>query len=174
MLMNIANILISFVVSLIASSLAVVLALIIDRKRLPKLVITTSEETNVDRIYPESNVDAVGRWETFRVAVKNKPFTKPFHWIPRQTAENCRAQIEFSKLDDSFLFSMKGRWASTPELSYISKDAILSKLFHPDPVTIPVNEQEYLDIIIKNENYKEAYGWNNEAYFHKWRTPHYK
>ncbi|MFZ2146670.1 MAG: hypothetical protein WAV28_05560 [Sedimentisphaerales bacterium] len=107
--MNIANILISFVVSLIASSLAVVLALIIDRKRLPKLVITTSEETNVDRIYPESNVDAVRRWKTFRVAVKNKPFTKPFHWIPRQTAENCRAQIEFSKLDGSFLFSMKGR-----------------------------------------------------------------
>ncbi|MFZ2146671.1 MAG: hypothetical protein WAV28_05565 [Sedimentisphaerales bacterium] len=50
----------------------------------------------------------------------------------------------------------------------------MSKLFHPDPVTIPVNEQEYLDIIIKNENDKEAYGWNNEAYFHKWRTPHYK
>ncbi len=52
-------------------------------------------------------------------------------------------------------------------------DAIL-KLLYPDPVTIPVGEKEYLDVITKYENDKEAYGWNNEAYFHGWRTPKYK
>ena len=52
-------------------------------------------------------------------------------------------------------------------------DAIL-KLFHPDPVTIPINEKEYLDVITKCGTDTEAYGWNNEAYLHNWRSPHYK
>lgn len=175
-LMNMVNILISFAVSLIASLLAVILALWIDKKRLPKLAITTSEETNVDRTYEDEPQGRAGeRWKTFRVGVKNKPFSKPLNWIiTRQTAENCRAQIEFFELNGSHLFSMKGRWASTPELPYIPQDAVLLKLLHPDPVTIPVNEQELLDIITKNENDKEAYGWNNEAYLHNWRTTHYK
>ena len=175
MLLNIANILISFVVSLIASLLAVILALRIDKEKLPKLVITTSEEANVDIRYVDEPKDHAGeRWKTFRVAVKNKPFSKPFQSVLRQTAENCRAQIEFFKLEGSLLFSMKGRWPSTPQLSYIPNDVRLLKLFHPDPVTIPVNEKEFLDIITKNENDKEAYGWNNESYFCNWRTPHHR
>jgi hypothetical protein len=68
---------------------------------------------------------------------------------------------------------MLGRWSSSPELPFIPAQAVL-KLFHPDPVTIPVNEKETLDVIAKYENEKEAYGWNNEAYFNNWRTPNYK
>jgi hypothetical protein len=68
---------------------------------------------------------------------------------------------------------MDGRWASTPELPHISSDVIL-KLLRPDPVTISVGESEYLDVITKYEKDKEAYGWNNAAYFNNWRTPNYK
>ena len=68
---------------------------------------------------------------------------------------------------------MVGRWASTPELPYIPNNVIL-KLLRPDPVTIPVNEKEFLDVITKHEDDEEAYGWNNEAYLHNWRTPNYK
>jgi hypothetical protein len=164
----------SLIISFLGSLLALICALWIERKKLPKLEIIASEYANTDATYTSPNIHAGERWKFFRVAVKNEPFIKPFRWIQRQTAENCHAKIEFYKIGENVLmFSMRGRWASTPELPSIPSDAIL-KLLHPDPVTIPINEQEFLDVIAKHKNDKEAYGWNNEAYFNSWRTPHYK
>lgn len=161
-------------ISFIGVITALLSALWIEKQRMPKLEIIASEKANADNTYQSSHVHAGERWKFFRVLVRNKPFISPLYWIPRQTAENCRAKIEFSKIGSKHQnFSIVGRWASTPELSYIPNDAIL-KLLHPDPVTIPVNEKEFLDIITKHESDKEAYGWNNEAYLHNWRTPDYK
>jgi len=113
---------------------------------MPKLKIIASEEANADNTYQQPNAHAGERWKFFRVLVKNKPFIQPFRWIPRQTAENCRAKIEFSKIGtENFGFSMSGRWVSTPEIPHIPNDAIL-KLLYPDPVTIPVDEKEFLDV----------------------------
>jgi hypothetical protein len=169
-----ATILIELLIAFVGSIPALFFALWVDRQRMPKLEIIASEEANADNTYQQPNRHAGERWKFFRVTVKNKPFTRPFSWIPRQTAENCRGKIEFSKIGtEKAEFSMLGRWASSPELPFIS-DAVL-KLLHPDPVTIPVNvEGEFLDVIAKCERDKEAYGWNNEAYFHDWRTPNYK
>lgn len=168
------NLGVQLLISFLGSIPALFFALWVEKQRLPKLEIIASEEANADNTYQLPNAHAGERWKFFRVLVRNKPFIKPFHWIPRQTAENCRAKIEFSKMDsESLIFSMKGRWSSTPEIPHVPSGAIL-KLLYPDPVTIPVNEKEYLDIINKYENDKEAYGWNNEAYFNDWRTPHYK
>ena len=161
------NILVELLIAFIGSIPALLFALWIDKQRMPKLEIVASEEANTDSKY------AGVRWKFFRVIVKNKPLPKPFSWIPRQTAENCRGKIEFLKIGtEKSGFSMLGRWASSPELPFIPDARV--KLFHPDPVTIPVNEKETLDVITKCENDKEAYGWNNEAYFNNWRTPEYK
>ncbi len=168
------NILIELLIAFVGSIPALLFALWIDKQRMPKLEIIASEEANADVTYTQPNLHAGERWKFFRVTVKNKPFTRPFSWIPRQTAENCNAKIEFSEIGTNQSgFSMLGRWASSPELPFIPAQAVL-KLFHPDPVTIPVNEKETLDVIAKYENDKEAYGWNNEAYFNNWRTPKYK
>lgn len=158
----------SFIISFISSIFAVGIALYIERKRMPLLRITASDQANVDNTYKDR-----GRWKFFRVLVINKPFPKILNWIPRQTAENCRAKVEFYDLNKNQLFGFNGRWASTPELPQLEHDHLL-KLLYPDPVTIPVGDSEYLDIIVKYENDSEAYGWNNEAYIHDWRTPHYK
>lgn len=161
-------------IAFIGSIPAVFFALWVEKQRMPKLKIIASEEANADSTYQAPNPHAGERWKFFRVLVKNKPFSFPFKWIPRQTAENCRAKIEFSKIGtENSSFSMNGRWASTPEIPYVQNDAIL-KLLYPDPVIIPVGENEYLDVVTKYEKDKEAYGWNNEAYFHDWRTPSYK
>lgn len=163
----------SLIISFIGSLFALLVALWIDRKRLPKLEIIASEVANADNTFMPPNIHAGERWKFFRVLVRNKPIIKPFHWITRQTAENCRAKIEFYKIGGNLLiFTMMGRWASTPELPNIPNAYL--KLLHPDPVTIPAKEQEILDVITKYENDKEAYGWNNEAYFNNWKTPHYK
>lgn len=168
------NFWLQLLVAFIGAIPALLFALWVEKKRMPKLKITASEDANADNTYQQPNPHAGERWKFFRVKVENKAFNFPFKWIPRQTAENCRAKIEFSKIGtEQQNFSMLGRWASTPELPHLTND-ILLKLLYPDPVTIPVNESEYLDIITKNEGDKEAYGWNNEAYVHNWRIPHYK
>ncbi len=158
----------SFIISFIASVIAIVVTLLIERKRMPCLSVVASEEANVDNTYPGR-----GRWKFFRVSVFNKPFPAFVRWVPRQTAENCRAKVEFYSLDKKVLFGFNGRWASTPELPQLDHD-ILLKLLYPDPVTIPVGDSELLDIIVKHSENDEAFGWNNEAYVHNWRTPHYK
>lgn len=169
-----ANLLIELLIGFAGSIPALFLALWVDKQRMPKLEIIASEDANNDNRYQQPNPRAGERWKFFRVKVKNKPFSSPFSWITRQTAENCRGKIEFSKIGTAQSgFSMLGRWASSPELPLVS-DAVL-KLLQPDTVTIPVNEEgENLDIITKCESDKEAYGWNNEAYFNNWRTQKYK
>jgi len=168
------NFFIQLIISFIGSIPALFFALWVEKRRMPKLKMIASEEVNTDNTYQSPHLHAGERWKFFRVLVRNKAFAFPFRWIPRQTAENCRAKIEFSEIgSEQRNFSMIGRWTSTPELPHIPNDAIL-KLFHPDPVTIPINGKEYLDIITKYENDKEAYGWNNNAYLHNWRTPNYK
>ena len=171
----ISNILIELLIAFVGSIPALLFAIWVDKQRMPKLEITASEEANTDATYQQPNSHAGERWKFFRVKVKNKPFPRPFAWIPRQTAENCRAKIEFSKIGtEQSGFSMLGRWASSPELPFIPASEAFLRLLYPDPVTIPINEAENLDVITKNENDKEAYGWNNEAYFNNWKTPKFK
>jgi len=166
---------IDFTVAFVASVPALFVALFFDRLRMPKLKIITDENANADNTYsPGSGAHAGERWKFFRVRVINLPFPWLLRWIPRYAAENCRAQISFTKVgDEKKSFSMLGRWSSTPELVYISNDPAL-KVLYPDPVTIPVNESELIDIVAKFENEKDAWGWNNASYFNNWRTPAYK
>jgi len=163
------------IASFLISLLAVFIALLIDRKRLPNLEITASEQANADNTYNPLYPRAGERWKFFRVAVRNKPMPCPLQWIPRQTAESCSAKIEFFKSDGvELLFTLNGRWAGTPELPHIPKDYWILKSLYPDPVPIPVKTQEFLDVVTKHEKDKEAYAWNNEAYLHNWRPPRYK
>jgi hypothetical protein len=168
------QILVDFLVAFLASIPALFVALFFDRLRLPKLKVVTGEDANADNTYSAPSAHANERWKFFRVRVINQPFPLLFRWIPRYAAENCRAKVQFAKIgDEQKSFSMLSRWSSTPELPHITNDAIV-KILHPDPVTIPVNESELMDIATKYENEKEAYGWNNESYFNNWRTPTYK
>jgi hypothetical protein len=161
-------------ISLLGGFFAVLLALWIERVRLPNIEIHATDEAHSDMTYDPPHPFA-GRWKFFRVDVGNQPLPTPFGWIPRQAAENCRAKIEFFRPAESrSIFEMRGRWASTPELAYVADADRIVKVLHPDPVTIPANKREFLDVIVKNESDKDAYGWNNEAYLHGWRTPHYK
>lgn len=162
------NIIWSFTISFTGSVLAILVSLFIDRRRMPNLKIVATEEANADNIYPGR-----GKWKFFRVQVINKSFPKIFGWIPRQTAENCRPKLEFFDERKNPLFGFTGRWSSTPELPQIQHD-LMVKLLYPDPVTIPVNEGEFLDVIVKPDKEVEAYGWNNEAYLFDWKPPQYK
>lgn len=171
----VSNIVIELAISFIGSIPALIFALWIDKQRMPKLKIIASEDTNSDVTCAHPNAHAGERWKFFRVAVKNEPFRWPFQWIPRQTAENCRSKIEFTKIEsENKEFSMSGRWSSSPELPYMSGNDAVLKALYPDPVSIPINEEEILDIAVQCQSDNNAYAWNNEAYFSNWRPQNHK
>ncbi|KKT87533.1 MAG: hypothetical protein UW95_C0031G0003 [Parcubacteria group bacterium GW2011_GWC1_45_14] len=160
--------------SLLFAFLGVIIALIIDREKYPKIVITAGEEANSDNTYAVG-LHAGERWKFFRVSVKNKKMPTWINWLlVRQTAENCHANIYIKGINNDIDISYKGRWASTPELAHLDGNSAFLKLLYPDPVTIVEGEQEYLDILTKFEKDKEAYGWNNESYVTNWKNPKYK
>src|SRR5690242_11697715 len=159
----------NIVIGLGTTVLGVFLALLIDRSRMPRIAIILTEKANDDITYKQGPVKDQ-RWKYFRVSVRNKKMPNLLKWLVRQTAENCRASITITGINNTTNFTYKGRWASTPELPYYRDSAII-KIFDPDPVTILAGESEILDVITKHEKDQEAYGWNNESYFNEWRTP---
>jgi len=163
------NILISFLSTLAA----LLLTLWIEKKRLPMLEITVSEEDNVCCVYDYQSLN--GKWKFFRVKVTNKKFPSIFSWIPRYTAQDCSAEITFTRADNNDTsFTMKGRWVSSIELAYLSNEQKFIKSLFPDPISILPGDSELLDIFTHSERDTDAYGWNNDSYNNSWRTPQYR
>lgn len=147
------------------------IAFMAEKYREPKLTITAEEEANSDNTYPAGHGRAGQRWKFFRVKVKNEPQIKILSkLITRATAQQVNAKIRIVNLSQTF----KGRWASTLELVNASPLDIARIINFPDPITLIAGENEFLDVFTKYEHDTEAYGWNNEAYLHNWKTPHYR
>lgn len=164
-----------FVTSFLASILAVGVALYVDRLRLPGLRMFVTEEINEDSAYPSGHAKAGQRWKFSRVAVENSPLAWPLAWIRRQTAVGCKARVDIRLRDSGRqVYSMAGRWVSTPELPHLPSDVRLVTVLHPEPITIPQGQVELLDVIVQAGDDGVAYGWNNEAYGHEWRPEHYR
>lgn len=160
------------ILSFITTLAAVIIALLIDRARLPKLEIRITENANSDITYAHGNL--IGqRWKFFRVFIRNKKMPPLLGLLVRQTAENCRASVTITGINNTTSFTFKGRWANTPELPFYGQNAFI-KVIDPDPITIMAGEEESLDVISKYEHDLMAYGWNNESYFNSWRTPGYQ
>lgn len=150
--------------------LGAIIALLFQNNTLAKLEITASEEANDEKVYPLGFV-VPGKWKFFRVKVENKPVNKKLRWLfKRQPAQQVNASITITQLDKT----MRGRWAGTLELPEENPLNRIRLANFPDPVTINPGYSEILDVFAKFESDEEAYGWNNKAYFNKWRTPDYK
>lgn len=163
--------LVAFLISLFASLVAIIVTLIIESQKSPKMEIKISSTAHDDK-----HIQSKGRWKFFRVEVVNKPFC--FNWMSkflhRETAEGCRAKIEFYKKgDETLLFSFIGRWASTPEISNPNEYESFYKIQNPDPVIISVGNSEKLDIFVKPDGDTCAYGWSNASYL-GWKNTNHK
>jgi len=159
---------ISFLGSLLASIIAIALTLLIEKSRLPNLVnFPTFTQVSVNN----------KRYKSLRMSVSNRniPWYLKLFKIPRQTAENCKATLRFYDSNEKHLFSMLGRWVSTPQIPHIPQDMIKERVFYyPEPVNILEGQKEELDVAIQREDDLVAYGCNNEAYLHNWETPSYR
>lgn len=153
-----------------AGFIGAVIALLLEKLKRPKLEIIISEKANQDYTYPKTNV-VPGRWKFYRVYVRNKQMPRYLSWLlKRETAEQVHAKITIREINKT----MKGRWAGTMELPTASPLDIRRLVNFPEPETIFPGEKELLDVFAKHENDSVAYGWNNESYLNKWRTPKYK
>jgi hypothetical protein len=157
----------AFGISLVASIIAVCITLVIERYRLPKLIISVSETNK-----PCNDTRTNTNWLFCKVKVENKISFIP-KLITRQTAENCHATIEFYK-EDNLLFALKGRWSSTPQLPDLPNDMWKVISNFPQTVSIIAGMSESLDILAQQEFENCAYGFNDSSYLHGWKNEVYE
>jgi hypothetical protein len=126
-----------------------------------------------------------------RVRLRNKPLHPYFRWMLRSAALQCRGEITFHNVEGQNIFGTKAmpvRWVSSPAPVTVSGQIV--DLHEPAEVisrivgftgvqsTIDVypgdKDAQMLDVAVRFAGEQECYGWNNEAYFHNWRTPDWR
>lgn len=147
--------------------LAVILTQFLTKLRTPKLKIILEPRQEVKCTW-EGVTEVCHAW---RFLIKNK---KSIDWLPlRETATNCHAKIEVFR-NEKEVFKMNSRWANSAQISHLAQQDKFLKIQFPDPISIRSGKDEPLDGIVQFPRENNAFGWNNEAYFYKWRTPAYK
>jgi len=115
-------------------------------------------------------------YHTWRFKVQQAKLPWYLAWLikNRESALQCKADLTFYTSKGQALFTMQGRWANTPEISLISPFNQQEKILYPETISIGYHSYEPLDCIVKFDDEKIAFGWNNEAYTANGRTPRYK
>jgi hypothetical protein len=131
-----------------------------------------------------------GSWKTFndvgvvsespyhmwRIKIQHIKIPWYLGWLvkSRESALQCNADLTFYTSQDQALFTMQGRWASSPEISLISPLSQQERIIYPDAISIRYHASEPLDCIVKFDDETVAYGWNNESYATNGRNPKHK
>ena len=121
-----------------------------------------------------------------RLIIRNEPLPALLHWMLRGAALQCRGEITFHHLDGQDIFGrrMPVRWANTQQpvanqitdlqghVQFLVHDQIRSAA--ESRMDVYPGEEEIIDVAAKFDNEPDCYGWNNDAYFFKWRNPSWK
>jgi hypothetical protein len=170
---------------IIGGIITILTAIFVEWLRTPKLALTI-EDPPLD---VPNNVQPEKRH--LRVKLRNKPLPPYFQWMLRSAALQCRGEITFHNLDGQNIFGTKAmivRWANNPAPVGVSGQIIdlqepanvLSRIvgFAGIQSTMDVypgdQDAETLDVAVRFAGEQECYGWNNESYFHGWRTPDWR
>lgn len=120
-----------------------------------------------------------------RVLVRNKPLPRLLRFMKRDAARTCRATLRFLHLDgtDYIVNGMTGRWVASvepvaPQIVFgsgqVGSLVDIARLNVASEIDIPAGETELLDVAARCDAEADAFGWNNEAYQHAWRSPHWR
>jgi len=128
------------------------------------------------KLFNAGGVVSESPYHTWRIKIQHIRIPRYLVWLikNRESALQCKADLTFYTSQDQALFTMQGRWANTPEISLISPQSQQEKIIYPDTISIGYHSSEALDCIVKFDDEKVAYGWNNEAYATNGRNPKYK
>jgi|SRR5208283_2861495 len=147
--------------------LAVILTQRFIEMRKPKLEICPEgAQPNTWNIFSDGKLSASLPYRMWRIQVEHTKIHGLLAWLirSRETALRCKGDLTFFSFDGVELFKMQGRWASTPEISYLSPIFQSQTIMYPEAVDILYNDNQMLDCIVQFDNDQEAYGWNNESY----------
>jgi hypothetical protein len=156
-------------------------AIFIEWLRKPRLVLSIEPK-------PLDVINNGVQFRHLRLVLKNKPLVFGFRWMQRSAALQCNGTITFHNQDGQDVFgkAMAVRWASTPPPINASgqivdlqqpaqlKYRIVSVTGMESIVDVYPGEEEILDVAVRINGEAECYGWNNESYFHGYRTPDWK
>ncbi len=160
---------------LFSGFLGAVIAQYITKFRLPRLDIQLE---NANGIIAYWNVDGMLKYtfKSWRFIVKNRTLNGFLsRFVYRETATNCTGYITFKKITGEEIFTVKGRWVNTPQLSQISSVSRIERIAVPYTVNIRSGKEELLDGVVQFIGDDCAYSWSNESYaFDDLRPPHYK
>jgi hypothetical protein len=169
---------------LIGGIITILTAIFVEWLRTPKLALSIED--------PPHDVPTNAPLKRhLRVKLRNKPLHPYFRWMLRSAALQCRGEITFHNLDGQNIFGGKAmavRWARTPPPAGITGQIVdlqeppqtLSRIvgFTGTESTMDVypgdEDEEILDVAVRFAGEQECYGWNNESYFHDWRTPDWR
>jgi hypothetical protein len=135
--------------------------------RKPKLeMVSEGIQPGSWKLFNAGGVLSESSYHTWRIKVQHIKIPWYLSWLikNRESALQCKADLIFYTSKDQALFTMQGRWANTPEISLISPLKQQEKIIYPDTISVGYNSSEPLDCIVKFDDEKVAYGWNNEAY----------
>jgi len=154
---------------------AVIITLLIIKYRMPHIEINVEKKEGDKLNIIDFNTGEIREtYYAWRFLISNRKMpTFLQRLLFRETAINCYAKIKFI-MSSSEEFIMRGRWASSPQITHLAQENRFVKMLYPDPCNIKSGDGESLDCFIQFINEDVGYGWNNESYFNNWRTPEYK
>jgi hypothetical protein len=142
---------------IVGGLITILISVCIENLRRPKLQLSI-EDHPLDSPAPGGN----RMRRNLRLVLRNKTLPVGARWMQRAAALQCRGEITFHHLDGQDVFgrSMAVRFARSPE-------PILSDVYP--------GEGELLDVAVRfDDDNTGCYGWNNDSYFHNWRTPDWR
>jgi hypothetical protein len=112
-------------------------------------------------------------YHAWRVKVQHIKISSKLAWLikGREPALHCKAYLTFYESNGDQKFIMQGRWANTPEPSRVFN--MKEKIIYPDTIDIGYHDDEptILDCLLKFDDEKVTYAWNNESYAYNGKTP---
>jgi len=157
------------------NALGVILALLYESRRRPRLKITVHDRTSSGKEYPLGSVV----WLHVRVTNLKKPRWQTIFQDP-EAALACRAWVAFFHLDGNAVFKpeMPARWANTEEPIPIFANAgniTWARLVNVQQTfDIPAENSGDLDVVCRFEGEESCYGFNNDSYLHRFRNNTWK
>lgn len=150
----------SLLISIVGALVSVVLVLLVERERKPKLAISVEKGNHIHH-----------KRKFLRVIVTNKAIgALAGLFVTRQPALMCRAYITFLTEKNDPVFAkgrrMLGRWSNTPEPAYLlpfnnGVMTIRDPSRTRDLIDIPPDDFEVLDIVMRTEDGETCIGWHN-------------
>lgn len=174
--MNTCELVMNFLINLLAGVVGILIVLWIEGKRRPFLTLSIGKPGEINKDDPLKRQQS--KWLHIQVHNRNVPkwLSRVYHGEPALT---CRAWITFYDLEGNRIFEndMVARWSGSdePKIEVLNTQAgqIMRLVGAQNSFDIPPGENTDIDVVFRAASETNCYGWNNESYLHNWRHPNW-